>query len=33
MPVWPLVIGFGAVAIAFTFPPLLRMRPERLKPA
>ncbi|MBV1800447.1 MFS transporter [Siccirubricoccus sp. G192] len=28
-----LVIGLGAVAIAFTFPPLPRMRPERLKPA
>jgi MFS family permease len=28
-----LAIGFGAVAIAFTFPPLPRMRPERLKPA
>ena len=28
-----LAIGLGAVAIAFTFPPLPRMRPERLKPA
>ena len=28
-----LAIGFGAVAIAFTFPPLPRMRLERLKPA
>jgi MFS family permease len=27
-----LAIGLGAVAIAFTFPPLPRMRPERLKP-
>jgi MFS family permease len=27
-----LAIGFGAVAIAFTFPPLPRMRQERLKP-
>ena len=26
-----LAIGLGAVAIAFTFPPLPRMRPERLK--
>jgi MFS family permease len=28
-----LAIGLGAVAIAFTFPPLPRMRPERLRPA
>jgi MFS family permease len=28
-----LAIGLGAVAIAFTFPPLPRIRPERLKPA
>jgi MFS family permease len=28
-----LAIGLGAVAIAFTFPPLPRMRSERLKPA
>lgn len=28
-----LVIGLGAVAIAFTFPPLPRMRPGRFKPA
>ena len=28
-----LVIGLGAVAIAFTFPPLPRMRAERLRPA
>ena len=27
-----LAIGLGAVAIAFTFPPLPRMRPERLRP-
>ena len=28
-----LVIGLGAVAIAFTFPPLPQIRPERLRPA
>ncbi|MCB4820305.1 MFS transporter [Roseicella aerolata] len=28
-----LAIGLGAVAIALTFPPLPRLRPERLKPA
>ncbi|WP_043360745.1 MFS transporter [Belnapia sp. F-4-1] len=28
-----LAIGFGAVAIALAFPPLPRMRPERLRPA
>ncbi len=33
MHVSSLAIGFGAVAIAFSFPPLPRMRPGRLKPA
>ena len=28
-----LAVGLGAVAIAFTFPPLPRLRPQRLKPA
>jgi MFS family permease len=33
MHVSSLVIGLGAVAIAFSFPPLPRMRPGRLRPA
>ena len=33
MHVSSLAIGLGAVAIAFSFPPLPRMRPGRLKPA